>query len=146
MPRNIQYTLVQIPKKKENTATVQHVHTSYMYTCEYVSGKPTDSSPRNRFKTSPSSFSSAPLSTYLTYPVYLKVYIHTCYLHGSSFLLHVLKKAKRLKESFSESASSVCYLPPRKTYLIKRDVDYLYIHASYIYDLVPYPLYRSSTS
>lgn len=40
-------------RQKEKTATVQYVHTSYMYTCEYVSGKLTDSSPRNRFKTSP---------------------------------------------------------------------------------------------
>lgn len=45
----------------------------------------------------------------------------------------MLKKAKRLKESFSESVSSVCYLlPPRKTYLMKRDVDYPYI-GTYIY-------------
>lgn len=60
------------------------------------------------------------------------------------FFLHMLKKAKRLKESFSESASSVCYL--------KRDIEYLlyrplvlyvrtYIHASYTYDLVCYTLY-----
>lgn len=102
----------------------------------------------------------APLSTYL-YLTYLYLHIPTCYLHGSSFLLHVLKKAKRLKESFSESVSSVCYLlPPRKTCL-KRDVNYLPLPASslirtYIiqvgmYDLVyntlsliPYTLYRSS--
>lgn len=159
MPKKIYNIPLCKYRKKEKAATVQHVHTSYMYTCEYVSGKPTDSSPRNRFKTSPYyhflllllSLPHLPIS-YLSYPSYL--YIHTCYLHGSSFLLHVLKKAKRLKESFSESASSVCYLlPPRKTYLMKRDVDSLplplnlYVGTSYMYNLVcntlypiPYPL------
>lgn len=61
---------------------------------------------------------------------------------GALFSLHVLKKAKRLKESFSESASSVCYLAPRKTCL-KRDVDYLYIrymHYCMILCTIPYPL------
>lgn len=83
-----------------------------------------------------------------TYPVYLKVYVHVN-LHRSSLLLHVLKKAKRLKESFSESVSSVCYLlPPRRTYLMKRDVDYLpytYMY-DHMYDLVyntlSHPFYR----
>lgn len=137
MPKRIQYTLVQIPKKRKdgNSSTCTCKSCTHI-----VSGKHTDSSPVNRFKTSPttiassSSFSSAPLSTYLYLPI-LPIHTYTylggtCYLHRSSFFLHVLKKAKRLKESFSESASSVCYLlllllGGRKTYLMKRDVDYL---------------------
>lgn len=141
-------------EKKKRRQQVQYVHTSYMYTCEYVSGKLADSSPRNRFKTSPHhhylllllSLPILPILCILTY-----TYLGTCYLHGSSFFLHVLKKAKRLKESFSESVSSVCYLlPPRKTCL-KRDVEYLplplnlYVGTSYMYDLVYDTLYRSTS-
>lgn len=140
MPKKIYNTpLCKYRKKKKRR---QQFNMYYMYICEYVSGKPTDSSPRNRFKTSPSSFSSAPLSTYLTYPVYLKVYIPTCYLHGSSFFLHVLKKAKRLKRAFRNLLRPYV----RKTYLILRT----YTHHTYIYrsiydlvyntlHLIPYP-------
>lgn len=51
-----------------------------------VSGKLTDSSPRNRFKTSPSSFSSAPLSTYLYLTYLTYTYLGgTCNMGGALF-------------------------------------------------------------
>lgn len=135
-------------RKKKKRLQQFNMYMQKLHTCKYmylasIPIRPQGTGSRLPPPPSPQLLS---LPTYILPISYL--YGGTCYLHGSSFLLHVLKKAKSLKESFSESVSSVCYLPPRKTCL-KRDVDYLLyrlltvnVHTSYMYDLVYNTLYR----